>query len=324
MKKRLLDLLVCPNCKSSLSLRDETLQKNEIREGYLECMKCRSRYEIRNFIPRFVVNNNYASSFGLQWRSFRKTQLDRFSGIPQSFDRFTSETGWNREQLKGKLVLDCGCGAGRFTDICAQFGAEVIAFDSSSAVEACQENCGFLPNVHVVQADIYDLPFRQNFFDYVFCIGVIQHTPDPHKAVRNLLKYPRKKGQIALSIYEKRRVPHPRYLLRPITTRIPEETLSKLVNDMVKILLPISCLCSRIPMIGRIIRFLIPVANYEGSLQLNKKQIYEWALLDTFDWFAPKYDQPQHYKDVYKWLKQAGYRNIKRTSLKQICVQATR
>ncbi len=81
-----------------------------------------------------------------------------------------------------KTVLDVGCGAGRFAEVALSLGAHVFALDYSEAVDACWQNLRSYPNLHVLQANIYALPFQQKRFDYVYCFGVLQHTPDPHKA----------------------------------------------------------------------------------------------------------------------------------------------
>ena len=68
---------------------------------------------------------------------------------------FFAATGWNKSELKGKWILDVGCGAGRFAEIAASSGANIIALDYSSAVDACRKNLKEYKNVHVIQGDIY-------------------------------------------------------------------------------------------------------------------------------------------------------------------------
>ena len=65
--------------------------------------------------------------------------------------------------LAGQWVLDAGSGAGRFAEVALQAGAEVIALDYSRAVDACYANLKHYPNLHVVQGDIYALPFPKEF-----------------------------------------------------------------------------------------------------------------------------------------------------------------
>ncbi|MBK7966361.1 MAG: class I SAM-dependent methyltransferase [Bacteroidetes bacterium] len=141
------------------------------------------KFPIVNDIPRFVESNNYASAFGLQWKTFTKTQLDSQVGLPVTKDRVERCLGHPLNNLKDKSLLEVGCGAGRFTELLVDAGAYVHAVDLSIAVEANLENIGKKLNYKIAQASVYDLPFPDNSFDIVFCLGVIQHTPDPEKTI---------------------------------------------------------------------------------------------------------------------------------------------
>src|SRR5882724_7301789 len=68
-------------------------------------------------IPRFVDSSNYASAFGLQWTTFRRTQLDSYSGTNISRDRLARCFGGSLDVVRDKSVLEVGCGAGRFTEV---------------------------------------------------------------------------------------------------------------------------------------------------------------------------------------------------------------
>src|ERR1043166_792475 len=83
----------------------------------LEC-ELGDTYLRENGIPRFVPRETYADSFGAQGRKYRLTQLDSFSGTAvtaQRTRRCLGEELW--ASLAGKKVLECGCGAGRFTEV---------------------------------------------------------------------------------------------------------------------------------------------------------------------------------------------------------------
>jgi hypothetical protein len=60
-------------------------------------------------IPRFVETGSYASLFGEQWKQYKKTQLDSYTGIPISQNRLFRCLGPLKDNLKGKLVLEAGC-----------------------------------------------------------------------------------------------------------------------------------------------------------------------------------------------------------------------
>jgi uncharacterized protein YbaR (Trm112 family) len=61
-----------------------------------------------------------------------------------------------------------------------------------------------------------------------------------------------------------------------------------------------------VPLVGRLLKRLLPIADYTGIFPLSKRQLQEWALLDTFDMLAPEYDNPQSSKAVRLWLEKAG------------------
>lgn len=298
MNLDLLDILCCPDCRAALSLDAESLR----------CTACGRTYPIVNGVPRFVAAENYASSFGFQWNRFPRTQLDSNSGVPISRDRFFAQSGWSAAELRGKRVLDVGCGSGRFAEVTLGTGARVVAVDYSAAVDAARTNLAGNPNLDVVQADMFRLPFREDSFDYVYSFGVLQHTPDPARAFRSLLPPLKRGGKIAVDVYPKTwmNILWPKYWLRPITKRVRGERLFRIVERLVPVLLPLSRLLGRVPLLGRKLRWLVPVANYEGIHPLNDAQIREWAVLDTFDMLSPAHDHPQSPATLRRWIADAA------------------
>jgi SAM-dependent methyltransferase len=312
MHSEVLDILRCPQTGQRLLLSEPEYREERIRAGWLVSEDGKHRYPIRNFIPRFVPESNYADNFGLQWNKFPHTQLDSYSGFPISANRFWKVTGWHPEEIAGKWVLDVGCGAGRFAEVALQAGASVIALDYSSAVDACYENLKHSPNLHVVQGDIYALPFPKDFFPFVYSLGVLQHTPDVARAFAALPPVCAKGGRLCVDFYWKRirAMLHAKYLLRPFIKRMPQQKLFKLLETVVPKLLPVSQLLARVPVFGRLLKRLIPIADYTGIYPLNAHQLQEWALLDTFDMFAPRYDNPQTSARVRLWFEAADFAGV--------------
>ncbi len=285
----------------------------EIKEGELVAAGSGRRYAVKNFIPRFVEDDSYTASFGEQWNRYRRTQIDRFNGTHLSKDRFYSGTGWTPEELAGQRVLEVGCGAGRFTQILLDAGAEAWSLDYSAAVDACWENHGPHPRLQVFKGDLYALPFRQEFFDKVFCYGVLQATPDPERAFMSLIPFLKPGGKIAIDIYHKTGWTdrwRSKYYYRWLTKRIPHNALRRMVEWYVPRWLPIDDFCQRLPVLRRIVPVLVPCWNYRGLLPLTDQQIREWAILDTFDALSPRYDFPQTLSEVRSWFEKAGLKDI--------------
>src|SRR5207245_7695061 len=128
----------------------------------------------------------------------QRTQLDAFRRSTSSEEMLHAKTGLTPEQVKGRLILDAGIGAGRFTDILLKWVALVVGIDLSYAVEAAYQNFGHLPGVLICQADIKRLPFRELTFDYIISIGVLHHTPDTKRYFTYLPRLLKPGGEIAI------------------------------------------------------------------------------------------------------------------------------
>lgn len=314
---KLAEVLACPKCRCDLScLPTSTTAEGEILTGILECVSCAAKFPIEAGIPRFVEGHNYASSFGYQWNLFKSEQLDSINGTSLSKNRLFAETGWTSEWMTGKWILDAGCGAGRFLDVASKTGAQAVGVDISNAVDAARTSLKDRPNVHLVQASIYELPFRGDAFDGCYCIGVIQHTPNPQAALKALPRVLKPGGRLAVTIYERKRWTslNTKYLLRPITRRIKKQTLLAIIKSAMPIVFPITNVMFRLPLLGRVFNFAIPVANYTNEAALTRRQRYDWAILDTFDMLSPQYDQPQTYSEANDALTHAGLVDVQRLS----------
>jgi len=313
MRPDLLSLLACPNCSGDLAIDATSRAENgRIETGALRCAGCGGTYEVKGFIPRFVPKENYAGSFGFQWNRFRNTQLDSHSGVPISRERFYASTGWKRDDLKGRLLLDAGCGAGRFAEVALEAGARVVAMDYSSAVEACRANLSQFDSLDVVQADIFHLPFQRDRFDRIYSLGVLQHTPDPKSAFQALRAPLRPGGDLAVDVYPKmlRNVFWSKYWVRPVTKRIESRKLFGLVERSIGPLLAVSNFLNAIPKVGPKLKYLVPVANYRGVYPLDESQLREWSVLDTFDMLAPAHDHPETAAGLRSWFQDGGLEHI--------------
>ncbi len=305
MKDWLIPLLICPKTGEELSIKDPIYAEEEIIEGVL-FSKSGSEYKIVNGIPRFVPFH-YADGFALQWNRHDIIQLDT-QNHTHSSERFFGETGFTLDKLKGATVIDGGCGAGRFAEVAAHAGARVIAVDLSEAVEACKRNTHGL-NVQVIQASLFELPFKPKSIDHGFSIGVIQHTPDPLLALASVANLIKPGGEFGVSWYKKYWYTflHQKYILRALIKPFFNDTnLYSFVSWYAPKLLPFSRFLAKF-MSSVMVDRILPVANRDSIPGLNDQERLEWAILDTYDWFNPKYDKPQTWKAVRQTMTNLGY-----------------
>ena len=135
---------------------------------------------MRDGIPRFnasgwgesasFVVKQTSERFGDQWTSLADsawvTRSDLLLHLPSH---------WSPSVFRG-LVLDLGCGMGRYANLVAGEGGRVVAVDLNEAVDAGHKR---FPEVSFVQADLSALPFAPHQFDLAYSFGVLHHLPDP-------------------------------------------------------------------------------------------------------------------------------------------------
>jgi SAM-dependent methyltransferase len=202
MKERLLRYLVCPSCHGSLSVSVTKSERNEIIEGEFLCALCVRVFPISGGIPRFanletVESDKQATAAGFGWQWTHFTQEDT---------RYAEQfLGWIQpvtpDFFRDKVVLEGGCGKGRHTQLAASWGArDVVGIDLSAGVETAFAATRDMSNVHILQADIYNLPLGRSF-DYAFSVGVLHHLPQPKEGFVSLASKVKPGGHISGWVY---------------------------------------------------------------------------------------------------------------------------
>ncbi len=283
-------ILACPHCQAGLP--DPSRWPGDGQE----CPGCKARFFVVRGVPRFVDSDAYAKSFSFEWKRHPCTQLDS-AASRESEETFRAKTGLRPEDVAGRLVLDVGCGMGRFADVVSRWGGQVVGVDLGLAIEAAHANLEGRANVRLLQADLFQFPFRRGAFDIVYSIGVLHHTPDCEKAFRQLVPFVRPGGRLCVWVYGTMG-PWERFarLYRRVTVRMPRRLLHALCHAAV----PWYYLC-RLPLVGPLLWTLFPI-----SLHPNP----DWRVLDTFDWYSPRYQSLHTFPEVYRWFRSEGLVDI--------------
>jgi SAM-dependent methyltransferase len=195
--------------------------------------------------------------------------------------------------------------------------AEVVGLDLSLAVNRARSESRHNPRVHVIQGNIMELPLRPGAFDHVYSIGVLHHTPDTKDAFRSIVPLAKPGGRVSIWVYH---VWHPPYLhglravhatvkgwitdgLRVITTRLPVRLLRRLCY----VAAPLGWLQRKIVAAPLPLRVL-----FSPLLLVNCSQNAQWEarVLDTFDWYSPRFQWKHTVAEVEGWFREAGLEEI--------------
>jgi SAM-dependent methyltransferase len=284
---RVREVFRCPTCGATLDRWSPT---------GLECAGGHGVPVVRG-IPRFVSGDHYAGSFSFEWNTHDRTQLDVHRGDQSSEEILRQKTGLTPEAVRGRLVLDAGVGAGRFTDVLSRWGAFVVGVDLSYAVEAAHRNFADRPEVMIAQADIGHLPFAEATFEVIVSIGVLHHTPDARAYFRKLVPLLKPGGRVAIWVYPREGAFVTRSAWIPFTSRIPPRAFY--------------AWC----------RWFVPRAQRLPSRHLQAfSRMFPFSaqglgiendILDTFDGYSPRYHGIHAPAEVEGWFAESGLVDVR-------------
>ena len=307
MREELLQWLCCPACRSVLSVTaDRSDEDGGVAEGRLVCGACEKTYPIARSIPRFVSGDRYSDSFSYQWHAFSRTQLASTRHAPARTFEYT--TGLALADLDGDLVLDVGVGTGRHACVVEEAGATVVGVDLSYSIDVAHRNFGGRKRLHLVQADVFSLPFPPGTFDTAYSIGVLHHTPDCRGAFEAMVPLVKEGGRLAIWVYahaRSRTEEKMNHLWRALTTRLPR-----------RVLLPLSGVASLVsyvklvPLVHPLLKYGLPRIVWDAVPIVSNRRHFSERVLDTFDWYSPKYQSRHSYPEVVEWFRGTGLDEI--------------
>ncbi len=280
MNAELSKLLRCPKCRAGLEPEDSP--------PTLRCEACGASFAIENGVPR-LAGAPYVESFGRQWNRYDVARDD------EDLATFAVKTGVDARTLGGKLVLDAGCGGGRYARLAGTFAARVVGVDLSSAVDKAASLCADLPNVLIARADLLDLPLAPAAFDLVFSIGVLHHSPNPRRAFTQVAARVKPGGRLSVWLYRKNTPPQEwlNSALRTVSSRVPARALEAFS-------------------LGLGAAGSVPVLNKTLNKVANFSNHPDWTLrvCDNFDWYAPRYQSHHTVEELKGWFREEGFTGL--------------
>ena len=295
-----------PDALAELGDFSETYKDNLIKSGALAASQ---RPERSEHVLR--MQKKTKASFGYQWLRYNANDAMEDHTI------FISDSQLSGEAIQNKLVLDAGCGMGRYTAVAAGMGAEIIGLDLSRSVLKAYEKTRMNPFAHIIQADIMRLPFRNGQFDVIYSLGVLHHTPDARQAFLQLAKRLKENGIISVWLYgtagsfadfktNPLKPEREQYVKRGLAQRLHWLLVSlreSLYNFLRKITtrmnLPLLyLLCYPLAALGKVplLKYLTPSVHSRWRVRLQ----------ENFDWLSPEYQSHHAKEEVKGWFYEAG------------------
>ncbi|MBS4097411.1 MAG: class I SAM-dependent methyltransferase [Sulfuricella sp.] len=153
-------------------------------EQYPPALKKRLSIASYSNAPEQEFAEDIQFTFGDEWQTFPEILPEHESEFRQYFDLVDPES------LKDARVCDLGCGIGRWSYFLKDRCRELVLVDFSEAIFVARNNLRDCPNALFFMGDLKRLPFRPDFADFLFSLGVLHHLPsDALQEVRNLKPY---------------------------------------------------------------------------------------------------------------------------------------
>jgi len=137
------------------------------------------------------------------------------------------------EMIRGRLIGEIGSGIEEMTRGLLNRGARMVCLDLTMA--ALKRNKEINPEAELYNGDALNLPFADNTFDHTICLGVLHHTPDCRKGIKEVARVTAPGGTVVLYIYSYWSLLNLIYhLFKPITKIVPLDSIPSGVVSMLQ------------------------------------------------------------------------------------------
>lgn len=287
------ELLLCPICREGRPARG--------KETYT-CPSCGRGFPILRGVPRLLDEVSDGSLqiqrvFDFEHRRFQESWYTQFE--PRLVDLFLDDCKLPREFFTGKRALDAGCGSGRWSYALAELSADVAAFDlTEGGIEAATQQLGGRPNVFTCQANLFQPPFAPESFDFVMSWGVLHHTPDTHRAFRQLTPLVKPGGTMYVMVYEKRSPVMFFFtnIVRWFMRRLPDDRRYRACRSLIV----------RNRLLAQVLGRFLMISYLERGSEVDERTL-QFGLYDAY---SPRYNHLHTRAEVRGWFEDAGFEDV--------------
>jgi uncharacterized protein YbaR (Trm112 family)/SAM-dependent methyltransferase len=221
-------------------------------------------------------------------------------------------------QLSGKIVLDIGCGMGKYLAVVSDYAKTVIGLDLSDALLRARSLVKDRSNVHLVQGNILAPPLKRGFAEFAYSVGVLHHTPDTHAAFLRSASLVKPGGRLAIWLYPREKDPNPYSdwihhvqdeIIRPVTSRMPPPMLRMVCAILGRFTFVRDRAVARYQATQS--RLSYQIAKYAGAVAVGSHKDPEIAAFLNFDWYSPPYRSYHTEEEVTQWYREAGFGDVR-------------
>ncbi len=316
MKQCALEFYACPECQGTPTLDASEVDNDEVVSGTLSC-RCGAEYKISRGIPRFCPTmgspqQDTADDYGLQWTKLLEGKLEKGTvyGVTRDDwkEYFQKSLGLSLDELRGKRILDAGCGSGKLARALAAYGCQIVSLDIHSGLDAFYALAGKYPGSHIAQGDASQPPIAQGKFDVVWASGMIHRTRCPHDVFQQLAKLVAEDGRFFVWVCRTRRNPY--RMIRsalPFARKLPSKSmyLASLI-----LAVPLYVAFNGWYLLGKLSR----KTSFWGFKQSrNRHRSFGEIALTVFDIVGPEYLHAFREEEITSWFEEAGFDHLHST-----------
>ena len=142
------------------------------------------------------IDAKTVDSFGEEWKKFNSFTDDDINVAGNQYFDIVPD-----EYVSGKMLLDLGCGTGRWAKYLSARAGFIECVDPSNAVYSAARLLTGCANIRIAKAAVNNIPFPDNSFDFVFSLGVLHHIPDTFNAMQSCVKKVKPGGYFLVYLY---------------------------------------------------------------------------------------------------------------------------